>query len=174
MPSSLDDEKYGELDAEPTMAERWQEFMENGDPFFTNSELLCRHIEEASPRLFSIAEKMKVEILEVTEHGPDRPTTSQKWVIDSEKSLEVYLSRDSKPTTTFISICAPNSIRPLKITEEAMERLLTHHNVGVDFIELLLFFANGHKESEVGPGSMAARTEPDGSFEQRSNTASIT
>jgi hypothetical protein len=66
MYSSVDDEKFGVLDAETTMAERWQEFMENGDPFFTNSELLCRHVEEASQRLFSTAEKMKVEILEVT------------------------------------------------------------------------------------------------------------
>jgi hypothetical protein len=67
------------------------------------------------------------------------------------------------------SICAPNSIRPLKITEDAMERLLTHHNVGVEFFELLLFFANGHKESEVGPGSMTARTELDGSYGTEQN-----
>jgi hypothetical protein len=66
MSSSYDDEKFGELDAEPTMAERWQEFMENSDPFFANHELLCRHVEEASSRLFSTAEKMNVEILEVT------------------------------------------------------------------------------------------------------------
>jgi hypothetical protein len=45
-----------------------------------------------------------------------------------------------------------------------MARLLIHYDVGVEFLELLFFFANGHKESEVGPGSMVARTASDGSY----------
>jgi len=60
---------FGEKPCEPSNDVKptpWQDFLAGSDPFFTNSELLCRHIEQASSRLFSSSDKMKFEILEVT------------------------------------------------------------------------------------------------------------
>ncbi len=62
------------------------------------------------------------------------------------------------------SISAPNSIKPLKITDTAMETILRHHNVGPQFLDLLLSFATGNKESETGPGSMIIKHKLDGSY----------
>jgi hypothetical protein len=45
-----------------------------------------------------------------------------------------------------------------------MHKILTHHNVGPQFIELLLSFGTGNKESEAGPGSMIVKNLPDGSY----------
>jgi hypothetical protein len=63
--SSSFDEKPDELShyVEPTL---WQDFLAGSDPLFTNSELLCKHIEQASQRLFSPPDNMRFEILEVT------------------------------------------------------------------------------------------------------------
>lgn len=62
------------------------------------------------------------------------------------------------------SICAPNSIKPLKITHKAMNKILTHHKVDPQFLDLLMSFATGSKESEVGPGRMAMKHQSDGSY----------
>jgi hypothetical protein len=62
------------------------------------------------------------------------------------------------------SICAPSSIKALKITDVEMNSILTHHNVGSQFLDLLLSFAGGKKESEAGPGSMILKHHPDGSY----------
>ena len=44
-----------------------------------------------------------------------------------------------------------------------MNRILTHHNVGPQFLDLLMSFGTGSKESEAGPGGMVTRRLPDGS-----------
>jgi hypothetical protein len=44
-----------------------------------------------------------------------------------------------------------------------MKTILTHHDVGPQFLELLQSFATGGKEAEAGPGSLVTRTYPDGS-----------
>lgn len=62
------------------------------------------------------------------------------------------------------SIAAPNSIRPLKITEAGIYSILSHHKVGTQFLDLLLSFATGGKESEAGPGHLAIKNHPDGSY----------
>jgi len=62
------------------------------------------------------------------------------------------------------SICAPNSIKPLKVTDKAMKTILEHHHVGSQFLDLLLSFATGNKESEAGTGSMITKNSPDGSY----------
>jgi hypothetical protein len=62
------------------------------------------------------------------------------------------------------SICAPNSIKPLNITGNAMKTILDHHHVGTQFLDLLLSFATGNKESEAGTGSMITKNSPDGSY----------
>lgn len=62
------------------------------------------------------------------------------------------------------SICAPNSIKPLRVTDEAMKTILEHHHVGPQFLDLLLSFATGNKESEAGTGSMITKNSPDGSY----------
>jgi N-acetylglucosamine-6-phosphate deacetylase len=62
------------------------------------------------------------------------------------------------------SICAPNSIKPLKVTDEAMKTILDHHHVGPQFLDLLLSFATGNKESEACTGSMTTKNNPDGSY----------
>ena len=64
---------------------------------------------------------------------------------------------------------APNSIRPLKIPERAMQNILTQHNVGPQFLNLLLSFATGSHETEAGPGSMTVKNSPDGSYGMSSN-----
>ncbi|KAH8592626.1 hypothetical protein B0O99DRAFT_653773 [Bisporella sp. PMI_857] len=48
-----------------------------------------------------------------------------------------------------------------------MNSILTHHNVGSQFLDLLLSFAGGKKESEAGPGSMILKHHPDGSYEMQ-------
>ena len=62
------------------------------------------------------------------------------------------------------SICAPNSIKPLKISDQAMKTILDHHRTGPQFLDLLLSFATGNKESEAGTGSMITKNNPDGSY----------
>jgi hypothetical protein len=62
------------------------------------------------------------------------------------------------------SISATNSIKPLKVTDQGMHKILTRHNVGPQFIELLLSFGMGNKESEAGPGSMIVKNLLDGSY----------
>lgn len=71
------------------------------------------------------------------------------------------------------SICAPNSIKPLKITQKAMSRILTHHDVDPQYLDLLMSFATGTKESEVGPGRMALKHHPNGSHGSSSSTQRI-
>jgi len=81
------------------------------------------------------------------------------------KTLDDYLSQSNVPHTRIISISAPNSIKPLKITGQGMRTILTHHNVGSQFLDLLFSFATGNKESEAGPGSMIVKNRSDGSYE---------
>lgn len=66
--------------------------------------------------------------------------------------------------TVIRSICAPNSIKPLKITHKAMNKILTHHKIDPQFLDLLMSFATGSKESEVGPGRMTMKHQSDGSY----------
>jgi hypothetical protein len=48
-----------------------------------------------------------------------------------------------------------------------MEKLVSSHNVGSDFPELLLSFANGGKECEAGPGSLVFKQQPCGIVEMQ-------
>ncbi|PMD57524.1 uncharacterized protein K444DRAFT_644408 [Hyaloscypha bicolor E] len=46
-----------------------------------------------------------------------------------------------------------------------MKTILDHHRTGPQFLDLLLSFATGNKESEAGTGSMITKNNPDGSYE---------
>lgn len=117
------------------------------------------------------------------------PRVNQK-TIKSNNELEKYLSTRGNPDTRFMQvsallssiystnvfklICAPNSIKALKITDVGMNTILTHHNVGTQFLDLLLSFAGRKKESEAGPGSMTLKHHPDGSYGTSSDAAAAT
>jgi hypothetical protein len=45
-----------------------------------------------------------------------------------------------------------------------MKTILDHHHVGPQFLDLLLSFATGNKESEAATGSMIMKNSPDGSY----------
>jgi len=73
----------------------------------------------------------------------------------------------------FRSISAPNSIKPLKITGQGLKSILTHHNVGCQFLDLLFSFATGLKESEAGPGSMTTKNMSSGACGGSFNSSMI-
>lgn len=59
---------------------------------------------------------------------------------------------------------AAHSNGHLSITPEAMHKLLTAHKVGPHFLDLLLSFAVGAKDTEAGVGSLTYKARPDSSF----------
>ncbi|KAG0651758.1 hypothetical protein D0Z07_1903 [Hyphodiscus hymeniophilus] len=48
-----------------------------------------------------------------------------------------------------------------------MSKVLTHHDVDPQFLDLLMSFATGNKESEVGPGRMTVKHHSKGSYEMQ-------
>lgn len=61
------------------------------------------------------------------------------------------------------SISAPSSVKPLKVTDSAMHSLLTHHNVGTQFLDLLLSCSKKNGDLDAG-GSMTTKHHADGSY----------
>lgn len=45
-----------------------------------------------------------------------------------------------------------------------MYSILNHHDVGPQFLDLLLSFASRKNESEAGPGNMIVKNHPNGSY----------
>ncbi|KAE8450330.1 hypothetical protein EG329_006758 [Mollisiaceae sp. DMI_Dod_QoI] len=145
----------------------WESYV-RGDCLFTNNaENLSRRLQEEKKKLFSQEEKMQVDVLNLSNCADGNGMQTRRRTIYDCSSLENYLSEWTDFHTRFISIAAPSSIRPLKVTEAGMYSIINHHNVGPQFLDLLLSFATGKNESEVGSGALVVKNHPDGSYEMQ-------
>ncbi|KAF8859385.1 hypothetical protein BDZ45DRAFT_361920 [Acephala macrosclerotiorum] len=152
-------------DSSATIFDTWKDYL-RGDSLFTNNvERVSRRLQEEKKKLFSKEEKMEVDILNVLNCRDGHGLQTRRRKVHDCSSLDDYLSEMDDFHTRFISIAAPNSIRPLKITESGLYSILSRHNVGPQFLDLLLSFATGRNESEAGPRNTIVKNHPDGSYE---------
>ena len=72
--------------------------------------------------------------------------------------------RFSKAANSLSSICAPNSVLPLKITPDALWQIMMVHELPPSFLDLVVSFATNGQEAEAGPGALTMTRRPDGSY----------
>ncbi|KAL4802308.1 hypothetical protein BDV18DRAFT_164132 [Aspergillus unguis] len=90
---------------------------------------------------------------------------SEPHVFNNSDDFESHLSSTPKPHTRIVSICCPNSIFPLAITESAMQKLTDTYDIDNSFIDHALLFGDKPRTSDAGHGGMTIKERGDGSFD---------
>ncbi|CZR51482.1 uncharacterized protein PAC_01358 [Phialocephala subalpina] len=149
------DRRAGEKD----VFDRWWQYPSNIvlEPSIVNLQSYSDRMSDARPTLFCGSSlETEVEIIDV--RASSEGSRAFKAEFCTSEDVEQYISQTATPTTRIISLHCQNSLEPLKITEECLNKVLSFHHVGIEFLDLLFAFGGKPRESEAGLGGLTSFT----------------
>ncbi|KAE8348041.1 hypothetical protein BDV28DRAFT_165344 [Aspergillus coremiiformis] len=117
------------------------------------------------PAFVSCPEKSNIYVFDSI--APSEPTTDDPRVFTDSDDFEAHIANPFKPNTRILSICSPNSMRPLGITEQAMRKLMNTYDIDAAFLDLVVSFGDKPQSSDAGHGAMTVRQREDGSYDMQ-------
>ena len=88
----------------------------------------------------------------------------RKHRFSDPEEMAKHILYSAVPNLRVISITQTHSLKPLKITEEAMRKILTYHSVTPDFLTNLFCCGDSPQISEAGSGHYCTTRLEDGSL----------
>ncbi|PLB46429.1 hypothetical protein P170DRAFT_438224 [Aspergillus steynii IBT 23096] len=95
----------------------------------------------------------------------DADTGREPHVFTNSERFEEHLSTTKKPRNRVVSICSVNSMRPLRVTFNAIRQLINQYEIGPAFLDLALSFGDKPQSSNAGHGGMTVIHRDDGSYD---------
>ncbi|KAL4867881.1 hypothetical protein BDV12DRAFT_197743 [Aspergillus spectabilis] len=92
-------------------------------------------------------------------------TPAEPLVIKNEEQFKQHITTRAEPQIRIISICSKNSVRPLLISQSAMQTLLDRYDIGVEFLDLVHSFGRKPQISDAGHGRMTMHRRPNGAYD---------
>ncbi|KAH7403386.1 hypothetical protein BKA64DRAFT_448559 [Cadophora sp. MPI-SDFR-AT-0126] len=109
------------------------------------------------------SEETDVEILDIEALSASGRPSRQRFC--DSKSLDSYITKAVHPATRIISFHSQNSLGPLKVTAESLLRILSHYEIGTEFLDLLFVFGEKPNQADVGVGGLNVTHRADGSYD---------
>ncbi|EAU34058.1 conserved hypothetical protein [Aspergillus terreus NIH2624] len=120
-------------------------------------EAVRRHLRY--PAFVSHPEKSDIYVFENTSQG------HSSRVFANSELFESHLITTPKPAARVVSICSQTSVDPLKITAQAMQRLMSVYDIDASFLDLVVSFGDKPRASDAGHGGMNVKRRENGAYD---------
>ncbi|KAL5363349.1 hypothetical protein BJX96DRAFT_177989 [Aspergillus floccosus] len=111
------------------------------------------------PAFVSHPEKSDIYLFEST------PQEHCSRIFANSELFESHLINTPKPAARVVSICSQTSVHPLKITAQAMQKLMSLYDIDASFFDLVFSFGDKPRASDAGHGGMGVKRREDGAYD---------